>query len=244
LTFFGDAQAQDPGSDARARELYDNGSILFDEGRYQDAVVAWQEAYRLSNRPALLYNIASAQERMGHWEAAVNTLNAYRALAPAMEREMLDRRIANLERRLSEQRQSAPPPSAVAAAQPASPAPTTTAGTSTAPPPPNSGPSARAAVGLIGGGVVGVGVGTAFALRASEARADMEGVCVGTESGLLCPDNAQAAVDRDRASSWVADGSFLVGGALLMGGTLISFGSEDSKSVFVGPGSIGLKGSF
>jgi hypothetical protein len=99
-------------------------------------------------------------------------------------------------------------------------------------------------VGLISGGVVGLGVGTAFALRAGEARSNMEGVCVGTDSGVLCPDNAQADVERDRNSSWVADGSFLVGGAFLVGGTLIYFGGGDGPSVSVGPGSVGLKGSF
>ena len=120
----GAARAQEEGTaadiDARARELYDNGAILYDEGRYEDAIVAWEEAYRLSGRPLLLYNIANAQERLGQWRAALDTLNRYRAYARPEERERLDRRIANLERRLAED-------PGLTAAPPASPPPPTAA---------------------------------------------------------------------------------------------------------------------
>ncbi len=61
------AQSSD---DARARELYANGALLYEEGDYENAVVAWKEAHRLSERPLLLYNIANALERIGEWEEA------------------------------------------------------------------------------------------------------------------------------------------------------------------------------
>src|SRR5687768_9802487 len=91
-----------PEDDARARELYDNGALLYDEGRYDDAVAAWAESYRLSGRPLLLFNMANAMERLGRYEDAMTLLSRYRAFAPAEDRETLDRRIRNIEARLDE----------------------------------------------------------------------------------------------------------------------------------------------
>ncbi|MEZ4235185.1 MAG: tetratricopeptide repeat protein [Myxococcota bacterium] len=100
LTAAAPARAQDtPLDDARAQELYDNGAVLYDEGRYEEAILAWQEAYRLSKRPLLFFNMANAAERMGEYQQAIDHLNHYRAYASAEERDALDRRIYNLERR-------------------------------------------------------------------------------------------------------------------------------------------------
>lgn len=113
---------------ARAAELFTNGSTLYDEGEYESAIVAFRESYRLSNEPALFYNIANSLERMGDLDAARSELNTYRALAPADEREKLDRRIATLDRRIEEEKAkeaaivAAATPPTVVAAQPPAPA--------------------------------------------------------------------------------------------------------------------------
>jgi tetratricopeptide (TPR) repeat protein len=97
LAFSPVAQAQAPTSDeSKARVLYTNGKMLFDEGRYQDALAAWTMAYDLSERPLLLFNIALAQEKIGALESAVETLYSYRIHAPASEQEMLVQKIADL----------------------------------------------------------------------------------------------------------------------------------------------------
>ena len=54
--------AQANSDEVRAKELYRNGERLYEEGLYEDAVVAWERAYELSERPLLLYNIANALE--------------------------------------------------------------------------------------------------------------------------------------------------------------------------------------
>ncbi len=51
--------------DSRALELYRNGVQLYEEGRYELAIVAWKEAYAISlkteqPKSLLLYNIAVA----------------------------------------------------------------------------------------------------------------------------------------------------------------------------------------
>lgn len=206
--------AQSPdNAEQRARELYENGVILYDEGRYEDAIVAWNEAYAMSERPLLLYNIASAQERLGRWQEALDTLNRYRVYAATDERERLDRRIANLERRLAAEG-------------------TTTAEVATTPAPAVEGlptvsetyttSTARwlAPTTLAVGGT-GVLVGTISALRTTAARDEAELLCVSQSDGLLCPASAGALLQQDRIGSVVTDVSFVLGGAGLLGGTAL-----------------------
>jgi tetratricopeptide (TPR) repeat protein len=109
------AQEAPPADEARAKELYANGQRLYDEGYYEQAIAAWKEAYALSSRPALLYNVSNAYERLGKLQEALDTLNLYRAFASGDEAATLDRRIAVLERRLAEQRAAPLPPAPVVA---------------------------------------------------------------------------------------------------------------------------------
>ncbi len=216
------ALAQEPiaekttAEDERARELWENGAILYSEGRYEDAIAAWQEAYRLSQRQLILTNIANAQERLGQWDKALATLNRYRAFAPAEERGALDRRIANLERRLSEQ--ATPEPVTVpysALVEPPAPVPVAV--------PPPSGPSLGLPVALLVGGVVGTGVGVGFGVMALNAREEARGICAayGEEDELLCPNEAAGALLQDHRFSLAADLSYATGGVLLATGVAV-----------------------
>ena len=103
--------------DDRAREIFENGRILYAEGRYEPARLAFEEAYRLSGRHVLLYNIASCHEKLGELQAAVDTLNRYRAFARADERDELEQRVAALEAELA----AAPVASDAPAPAPSSP---------------------------------------------------------------------------------------------------------------------------
>jgi tetratricopeptide (TPR) repeat protein len=49
----------------------------YNAGRYQEAVKEFELAYRLSSRPALLFNIARAESKLGHEEAAIAFLRRY-----------------------------------------------------------------------------------------------------------------------------------------------------------------------
>ena len=240
------AWAQDAeDANERARELYENGATLYDEGRYEDAIVAWQEAWELSQRPLLLYNIASAQERLGHWRDALETLNRYRAYARPDERERLDRRIANLERRIAADGDGG-------TLRPRTDGTTTGSGstlgageggmlTSMESIPPTSGPRWLPPTAL-GVGGVGVATGVIFALRAQGARSEAAELCLTGASGLLCPDSAADALRRDRVSSLVADGAFLLGGAGLLGGAALVVFTD--APVVVGPGGLLVRGHF
>jgi tetratricopeptide (TPR) repeat protein len=100
------AQADQAAADARAREIFENGVQLYEEGRYDLAVEAFAEAYRLSRRPALLWNLANAHEKLDQLEEALDALQRYRVYAEAGEREDVAARVRDLQRRIAE-RQSA-----------------------------------------------------------------------------------------------------------------------------------------
>ncbi|MCB9677807.1 MAG: hypothetical protein H6737_22075 [Alphaproteobacteria bacterium] len=96
------AHAQD--DEARAKELFRDGRDLYDRGKYEDAIRAWSEAYDLSAKPLLLYNLSNAYERTAQLDKALDALTRYRADAPPTEAATLDARIAALELRAEESR--------------------------------------------------------------------------------------------------------------------------------------------
>lgn len=202
-----EARAQDATAEARAKELYENGAALYEEGRYEEAILAWEEAYRLSSRPVLLFNIANAYERLGRYDEAIDALSRYRAFAKAEERESLDRRMQNLERRRDEARAAA----AAAAVTTPTPTPTPTP----APAATKTGPSPLPFV-IMGAGVASVGVGAVFGARSLSAGAEAEALCVG--EGLLCPSEAQPALESAKRSALIADVSLITGAVLVAGG--------------------------
>lgn len=237
------AQSAPDANQERAKELYQNGSLLYEEGRYEDAIVAFQEAYRLSEQPKLLYNIAQAQERLGRYQEALDTLSRYRAYAPAEEREALDRRIRNLERRLEEQGGAAP----VTTPAPGPTATPTPAPSPTPAPPPEQGGVRVLPIALYAVGGVGLAGGAVFALSARSAREEAAALCVTGASGTLCPDSAADALQQDRTSSLLADVGFGVGAVGLIGGTLTALLGGDtafSAGVTPGGGSFLYTGSF
>ncbi len=225
------AQEPAPRSDAdmaRARELFENGKILYDEGRYEDAITAWEESYRLSGRAELYFNISSAWEKLGDYSSAIDALNRYRVYAPADERPVLDRRIRALEQRLAEQ-----PP--VVAPAPA--------------PVPVVEPERRVRVlpiVLIGTGVASLGAGAVTGAIASGAMSDLRESCFERDDGLLCPIAAEPAVKRHGTTSTLSAVTLGAGGALaLTGGLVLALGGRSGDvNILVDGHSVALKPVF
>ena len=80
----------------RASDLYKNGQLLFEEGNYAGALIAWKEAYELTDNAAMLKHIARAQEAQGDYNSAIETVSNYRALAPYEEQQALKEWSASL----------------------------------------------------------------------------------------------------------------------------------------------------
>ena len=229
------AQEPAPRSDAdmtRARELFENGKILYDEGRYEDAITAWEESYRLSGRAELYFNISSAWEKLGAYSSAIDALNRYRVFAPADERAVLDRRIRALEQRLVEQ----PAPEPIVVAPPPAPEPVVE-------------PKRQVRVlpvVLIGTGVASLGAGAVTGAIAAGAMGDLRESCFERDDGLLCPTAAEPAVARHGTTSTISAITLGAGGALaLTGGLLLAFGGRSGDVHLVVDGhDIALKPAF
>lgn len=90
-------------SDDLAKGHYMAGQAYYNQARYSEAIREFLEAYRLSPKPALLYNIAQAYERMGKIEEAVAQLKKYLSAAPdASDRGAVEERLKNLQERLKQ----------------------------------------------------------------------------------------------------------------------------------------------
>src|SRR5262245_25331879 len=76
--------AQEPAesSDAEAKALFAAGREAFDAGKYGAALARWQEAWELSKRPALLYNIGLAHDRLRHDLEAVQAFEDFLKALP------------------------------------------------------------------------------------------------------------------------------------------------------------------
>ncbi len=79
------AQTQDY-RDKAARGLFEAGSVAFEEGRYEEALGHFKQAYELSpNRHLLLYNIGSSFDRLRKDREALENFERYLQLNPTAQ---------------------------------------------------------------------------------------------------------------------------------------------------------------
>jgi tetratricopeptide (TPR) repeat protein len=143
------------GSEEKARACFRLGRAHYDNGNFAEAAVQFEEAYRISQRAALLYNIYLAYRDANDTPNAAEALRKYLALEKDIEnRQQLESRLAALDRALAENppppTASAPPPS-----QTVTPAPLTPLGqaepASGEAPPPSTAPEGATAASSSGG---------------------------------------------------------------------------------------------
>jgi tetratricopeptide (TPR) repeat protein len=92
----GPPEAEPEGNDAFAKKYYDLGRALYLHSDYEGAIGQFRAAYRLSHRPALLFNIARSHEALGQMEQAIQAYREYLATSPADAGDV-QTRIANLQ---------------------------------------------------------------------------------------------------------------------------------------------------
>ncbi len=91
------AEALDPARDAEAHARFEAGRIAYAAARYEDALADFEDAYALSERPELLYNIAQCHDRLRHDAEAIVALERYLAAVPeATNRVEVETRVAAL----------------------------------------------------------------------------------------------------------------------------------------------------
>ena len=82
-------------SKAKAKQLYDEGLRHFNVAEYADAITAWKEAYLLTKKPLLLFNLGQAFRLSGDCKQAVTFYDTYVQEEPAPKnQEELDQAVA------------------------------------------------------------------------------------------------------------------------------------------------------
>ena len=208
-------------SDDLARRHFDSGVAYLEESDYENALRAFEKAYELSQRPAILLNIATVQERRGDLKAAITALDGYLQAEPNGEHAETTRlRIDNLQKRLAAEEpppppKPAPPPAVV---QPAPPPP--------APPPQASHRSSGARVaGFI---VLGAGGVSAVTAVITGILANSEYQSAKDECSPRCPDSEVSKGENLAWVSTIATGVAVLGVGI--GTTLILTSPSGSAS--------------
>ncbi|MBS2014632.1 MAG: tetratricopeptide repeat protein [Deltaproteobacteria bacterium] len=259
-----DAHAQPkPDKDAAARDLFAKGDAAYAEGRYEEALSAFQEAYTLSNRAQLLFNISNALERLGRYSEAVEALDKYLASGKAKDRDVVQKRLANLRKRVEDQKREEKAKEDEERAKREKEAeekrradlrsPELTP-VPVGPPPERPGPSAFPVVLLVTGGAAIV-AGGVFGIMTLSAHGEAKEGCNEGAAGNLCSEKARSALDREKTFSLVTDISLASG--IVIGGIglylLLSGSSDRVKTSDLGPvrvvgrpggGGVELHGSF
>lgn len=84
--------------DTQARDAFDAGRAALEAGHPEDALASFREAYRLSGRPELLYNIGLVEDRLRHDRAALEAFQGYLEQVPqATNRTLVEERIRTLQ---------------------------------------------------------------------------------------------------------------------------------------------------
>ncbi len=203
------ALAQTAEDEEQAKALYSQGEEAYAEEEFEQALKYWGAAYDLSGRPLILYNMASAYEKLGRYPEAIEALDEYWRFAPESERGIIERRIKSLEAKLD----------------PGQKSPATNAGGRVS----GGGLGVDPAWVLVGVGAAGLGTGTYFGLQSRTGTMELNqvcptGLCTGEQSSLLA---------ENQRNSIIADTAFLVG--IAAAGTGVTLLLIDDGGLYVSP---------
>jgi tetratricopeptide (TPR) repeat protein len=202
----------------RAKAHFLAGQSYYDQASYADALKEFNEAYRISKRPALLYNIARCHEALDQVPEAVAMLERYLHEAPdTPDRNAIEARINNLKARPRKTPPSSGEPALVPASTPAASA----ASASSAPPSP---PRRRVWSWVTGGvGVAALGAALGTGIASQLAYNDLEAACTHNHCDPATLADAQGRVDRGKSLALATDILWPIGAAAVATATILFF---------------------
>jgi tetratricopeptide (TPR) repeat protein len=93
-------------ADARARQLFEEGEQDYTAGRFEEALEKFRQAYDLSGRAGLLYNVGLSAMNIGEDRQALEAFEAYLdGVENAPNRALVEGRITTLRRRIASEEQ-------------------------------------------------------------------------------------------------------------------------------------------
>jgi tetratricopeptide (TPR) repeat protein len=205
--------------DERAKAHFLAGQSYYDQASYTDALREFNEAYRISKRPALLYNIARCYEALDQYDDAVKMLEHYLDEDPQTEdRAAVETRIANLKGRRVHR-----PPGEPDVGKPPPPRPQPVAQPQPPPqpaPPPAPAHRKRVATWVVGGigvGLLAAALGTGVASQLDYN--DLSGRCMAN----MCDASDQKKIDSGKRLAIATDVLWPIGAAAVVTGVVLFF---------------------
>lgn len=104
-------------STAKAKQLFEDGVTSYNLGHYEEALTAFDIAYRLKQDAAFLFNIAQCQRNLRRYEDAQRTYRAYLRETPDLSagtKAQIQQIMNELERAQADERAKQPPTGTVA----------------------------------------------------------------------------------------------------------------------------------
>jgi hypothetical protein len=247
-------------SDDAARAAYEQGEAAFGAGDYSGAIDAWERAWDLSGRPALLYNLALAAEAAGEFAQAIEYLDRYIDIGENVDLPALTEWIATLRSQipavLAEGSGGADGGQTVAeaAAPPLAEGSGAVEGSGDAvaepedPGPDEPGEPRSRMFGAVEGSLTGLSASSLFAavvLGASTRKlgARLEGRCAEDGGDWICSEDDRRDVDRERRLGIATDAAIGVGALSALGlvVALLVDRDEDDVEVAVTPFGDGVR---
>jgi len=203
--------------DERAKAHFLAGQSYYEQASYADALREFNEAYRISKRPALLYNIARCDEALEHYGDAVKMLQAYLEQDPQTnDREAVETRIANLKEREAAQQK------AQQQAEAAKPPPTATQ--AQAPPPTAPSHRKRLYTWIVGGvGVAALAAALGTGVASQLDYNDLSSKCTGNACDPATVANAQSKINSGKRLALATDVLWPIGAAAVAAGGVLFF---------------------
>lgn len=188
-----------------------SGSKHFELAEYAAAIADFKEAFRLTDRPELLFNIAQAYRLSNECVQARTFYKTYlRRVPDAPNAEAVRKRIDELDACANQAPATPPSIEGSAPVTPVMPVlpPATKTRTWKTP----------AGYGAIGAGVIGLGVGVVFAMRGSSKADELRDACAVECDGDTARrlDAAGSSANRNAAIGMIAGGAFLATGVVLV----------------------------
>ena len=217
---------QTPSADeSQAREAFQRGRIHYDNGEFDQAAVAFEEAYTLSHRHALLYNLYLAYRDANQQEKAAEALRNYLDRVEVIEnRPQLEARLKALEEGIAA-RKAREAQEAQAAAQPQTAAPSA-AVIDGADAPESDHRWWMLPVVLGGTGAAMMVGGIATGVMASSKQKELEDKCVNG----VCDQSLKSTADSGKTLALVTDVLLIGGGAVLATGAVLFFVKKPKAS--------------
>ena len=194
--------APESASNENAARLYRDAEALYAEGNVPGALSRMQEAYTLSGRPELLFNLGELERELGHCVRARKNYAAYLAQVPdGRKRDEAQRKEEELHRHCPDQPTKAEAPTAVTPAHTPYWTPATIAGWAT-----------------IGAGLVAAAGGTYLAVQANRDEDQLEARMAAGDP--FTQSDKQLEQDGERSAAW-ARGLFAGAAVLVTAGVTL-----------------------